>query len=304
MSHPLTHPKARELLKRVAQSFRADDTYILNDSNIVFVCGGPMQPPAMRPRFCEYAKTNLAHLRVFLAETAQKDYVSHPGSEFQNVAEFEDIIGEVSECVILFPESPGSYAELGYFAKNKDLRKKLLVVNNEKLQGQDSFIALGPIKLIDQYSKFQQTIQLTYLDEPNFGLVKERLDNRIGSQKRKRFNAKKYGNLSIRQKFYVLFEIIRLFQTLTFDGIEFGFRSIWGNANPMELRRLLSILVAADYVRRGGAEQNHFCINRRMQPFLKFDNLDVRTVTLEVIDLYEKSFAEVAQIVRGLENDP
>ncbi len=107
MGHPFTHPKARELLKRVAQSFRAQDTYILRDSNIVFVCGGPMNEPNMRPQFCEYAKTELPHLRIFLAEDAQKDYVRHIEPEFHNVAEFEDIIAEVSTCVIMFPESSG-----------------------------------------------------------------------------------------------------------------------------------------------------------------------------------------------------
>ena len=49
MSHPLKHPKGRELLTRVAQSFKADDTYILHDSSIVFVCGGPMDSSTMRP---------------------------------------------------------------------------------------------------------------------------------------------------------------------------------------------------------------------------------------------------------------
>ena len=51
MSHPLKHPKAGELLTRVAQYFKADDTYILHDSSIIFVCGGPMDSPSMRPRF-------------------------------------------------------------------------------------------------------------------------------------------------------------------------------------------------------------------------------------------------------------
>ena len=300
MSHPLTHPKAGDLLKRVAQSFKAENTYILHDSSIVFVCGGPMNSPAMRPRFCEYAKTDLPQLRVFLAENAQQDHVLHPGSEFENVAEFEEIIADVSTCVVLFPESPGSLAELGYFAKNGKLRKKILVVNDEKLQGQDSFIALGPIKLIDKYSNFQPAIQLAYSEEPKFNLVKERLDSRIPSQNRKRFNVQRYSDLTIQHKFYSVFEIIRIFQVLTYEGVEYAFRKIWGNAKPKELYRLLSILVAADYVRRSGEEQNYFCVNPGAQSFLEFENLDYNLVRMRVIDLYEERFAETAQIVRDL----
>ena len=301
MSHPLKHPKAGELLTRVAQSFKADDTYILHDSSIIFVCGGPMDSSSMRPRFCIYAKTELPHLRVFLAESAQKDYVLHPGSEFQDVAEFEEIIGEVSTCIILFPESFGSFAELGYFAKNENLRKKLLVVNDAKLQGQDSFISLGPIKLIDRHSNFQPTIQLTYSDKPKFKLVKERLDKRISVRNRKRFNVKRYKDLSIQHKFYSIYEIIRLFQALTYEGVEYAFRRIWGNAKRTELHRLLSILVAADYVRRRGEGNNYFCVNRAIRSFLEFESLDVKFVTMKVIDLYEKNFAEIAHIVRDLE---
>ena len=300
MGHPFMHPKAVDLLKRVAQSFHAQDTYILRDSNIVFVCGGPMDRPNMRPRFCNYATTDLPHLRIFLAEVAQKDYVRHIEPEFHNVAEFEDIIAEVSTCIILFPESSGSFAELGYFAKSDKLRKKLLVVNNAGLQGQDSFIALGPIKLVDTHSRFQPTIQLVYSNRPNFSLVKERLDRRIPSHNRKRFKAQKYSELSTQQKFYSVFEIIRLFQALSDEGVEYAFRSIWGNAKRTELHRLLSILVASDYVKRGGEEQNYFCVNRAARSFLEFESPDVKTITMEVIDLYEKDFPEIAEIVRGL----
>ena len=301
MSHPFMHPKAGALLKRVAQSFRAQDTYIQRDSNIVFVCGGPMVKPYMRPQFYEYAKTELPHLRIFLAEAAQKDYVRHVEPAFHNVAEFEDIIAEVSTCVILFPESPGSFAELGYFAKNKKLRKKLLVVNNADLQGQDSFIDLGPIKLIDTHSRFYPTIQLAYPNVPNFGLVKERLDNRITSHNRERFTAQKYSELSIQQKFYSVFEIIKLFQAITDEGVEYAFRSIWRNANRTELHQLISILVASDYVRRHGKEQNYFCVNRAARSFLEFESPSVKTITMEIIDLYEENFTEVAKIVRGLQ---
>ncbi len=294
------HPKAKALLKRVAQSFRAQDVYILRDSNIVFVCGGPMDGANMRPLFCQYAKAELPHLRIFLAETAQKDYVRHVEPEFHNVAEFEDIIAEVSTCVILFPESPGSFAELGYFAKGERLRRKLLVVNNADLQGQDSFIALGPIKLVDSHSSFQTTIQIPYSDKPNFDLVKERLNNRISSHNRKRFKAKKYVELSIQQKFFSIFEIIWIFQALTYKGIEYAFRSIWNNAKQTELHQLLSILVAAEYVKRRGEEENYFCVNRDARSFLEFENLDLKAITMKVIDLYEEDFPEIAKIIRGI----
>ena len=252
----------------------------------------------MRKRFCEYAVTSLPHLRIFLAESAQRDYVRHVDPEFHNVAEFEDIIAEVSTCVVLFPESPGSFAELGYFSRNEKLRKKLLVVNNADLQGQDSFLALGPIKLIDRDSHFQSTIQLQYSAMPNFDLVAQRLTTRIPSQQRKRFVAEGYNELSTQQQFYFIFELLVIFGALAEDGIEYAFRSVWSQVNRTELYRLLSILVAADYVRRGGDELNYFCTNRLMPSFVNFEKLDVTAIRLEVLDFYEENFPNISRIVR------
>jgi hypothetical protein len=125
MSHPFQHPLAKGLLRRVAQLFKSDKAYILRDSNIVFVCGGPIADSStMRSRFVKYAADELGHLRMFLAEDAEKDYITHDDPEFHNVAEFEEIIGAVSDCLIIFPESAGSFAELGYFSQSELLRKK------------------------------------------------------------------------------------------------------------------------------------------------------------------------------------
>lgn len=202
MDHPFQHPLGRELLKRVGYLFQSDKTYILRDSNIVFVCGGPIDKETMRKRFLEFGKTELPHLRLFLAEDAERDYVTNVEADLHNVAEFEEIIGHISDCLIIFPESPGSFAELGYFSKNPELNKKTLIVNDTDLQGQDSFIRRGPIHLIDTVSKFRNEIQITYGETANFSLVKERLEARIVGKKRKRFDVKKYSDLTFRDKFF------------------------------------------------------------------------------------------------------
>ena len=258
-----------------------------------------MDKPSMRKQFCEYAKTSLSHLRIFLAESAQKDYVKHLNPEFNNVAEFEDIIAEISTCVILFPESAGSFTELGYFSRNRKLRKKLLVVNNAALQGQDSFLALGPIKLIDRDSNFQSTIQLQYTANPNFDLVTQRLKQRIPSQYRRRFIVGAYADLSPQAKLYFVFELLVIFGAMTVDGIEYAFRSVWGRVNRKELHRLLSILVAADYAQRCGEEMDYFRTNHVMPSFLEFERLDIVGIKLGALDLYERNYPDIAKVVRG-----
>jgi hypothetical protein len=288
----------------VAQVFSSDSTYILRDSNIVFVCGGPKDGPSMRKRFLDYGRVHLTHLRLFLAEDAEKDYVTNVEAQLHDVGKFEEIIGEVSDCLIIFPESEGSYAELGFFSKNEELRKKILVVNNADLQGKDSFIRRGPIHLIDSVSKFKSEIQVDYGDNANFGLVKERLENRnVIGKKRKKFEFTTFADLTFRKSFFAIFEIIRLFEVMNLEAIEYAFRSIFKNVNTLELTQLLSILVAAKLVRRGGTDQQYFCINRTAKPFMEFESFDEISFRLALTDLYTQEFPDIATVVRGLSND-
>jgi len=295
------HSKGQELLKRVAQSFRAPDTYISRDSNIVFLCGGNIHEDTMRSQFRKYARAELPHFHIFLAEDAQRDLVTYEEAEFYNIGEFEEIIGAFAKCVILFLESPGSYAELGYFAKIEEIRRKLLVVNDARLQGQDSFLALGPINIIDRHSLFQPTIQLNFQNNPQLSLVKERLKQRIVPKlKRKKFGERNYQNLTTSHKFYAVFEIINIFRALKLETIEYAFRSIFGNVDIKELKQILSVLVAAHYIERRGDEMEYFCIHHKARPFLDFESLESNAFRLEIMDFYEKHFPEVAAIAKGL----
>lgn len=58
---------------------------------------------------------------------------------------FEEFLAEVSDSIILFVESPGSFCELGAFAYAEKLfSDKLIVVIDEKFKGDKSFIITGP----------------------------------------------------------------------------------------------------------------------------------------------------------------
>ena len=58
---------------------------------------------------------------------------------------FEDFLAEVSDSIILFVESPGSFCELGAFAyAEKQFSDKLIIVIDEKYKGDKSFIITGP----------------------------------------------------------------------------------------------------------------------------------------------------------------
>ena len=59
---------------------------------------------------------------------------------------FEEFLAEVSDAIILFVESPGSFCELGAFAYADALfSDKLLIIMDEKYRGSKSFVATGPV---------------------------------------------------------------------------------------------------------------------------------------------------------------
>lgn len=68
---------------------------------------------------------------------------------------FEDFLAEVSDAIILFVESPGSFCELGAFAYADSLfSDKMVIVLDEKYREERSFIATGPVlKALDNGSK-------------------------------------------------------------------------------------------------------------------------------------------------------
>ena len=62
--------------------------------------------------------------------------------------ELENILADSVDCIVIFPESPGSFAEIGAFSNNEKLAKKMIVLSNKKYKYDKSFINYGPYRLI------------------------------------------------------------------------------------------------------------------------------------------------------------
>jgi len=71
----------------------------------------------------------------------------------ENLLSLEELLAESVDAIVLIPESPGSFAELGAFANNPKLRKKLICAIESKYKKDKSFISGGPVKLIKQTNK-------------------------------------------------------------------------------------------------------------------------------------------------------
>lgn len=302
MTNILTHPSGVLLLDELKVLFASDDIKIKPDRHIIFVCGGPVKAKSrsMRYKFIKYAKKELSTYRFLLVESAMKDlsdYMAEP--EFINIATFEELVADLCDCLLIFPESPGSIAELAYFA-NSDTVRKMLVVNDVKLQ-EESFINLGPIDKINKASPFKPTLIIDYKKTvPDFSSIRGKL-SKLPSKYRKKLELKKDGSIVLNSMLYVIYQIVNIFLYISLDAILACIKKLFGSGNEDNTRFLLSILIAANYVKRVGDDNDLFSVVSNAESFLDFKGRSLDDTKASVILFYQKYYPEIYKLIGGSE---
>jgi hypothetical protein len=141
----------------LSPAFGPDAFRVDRSSPIVFVCGGTNSDgkTALRHQFLE-AVTKLTHPIVpILAENS----FPHQLIE-RNLQKFEEFLATAANCVLIFAESVGSFAETGMLAALPMVVKKTFVINTRAEAEAKSFLNLGPIKLIRKSTDFDTIVDL------------------------------------------------------------------------------------------------------------------------------------------------
>ncbi len=92
----------------------------------------------MRVRFRAFCDQHADEIDIFFPEYAMENYFQEMSEEPFNIAQFEEIVGDLSHAIVVFPEAPGSYAETGYFSKVSNLYKKTVLALDAPRQKSDS----------------------------------------------------------------------------------------------------------------------------------------------------------------------
>ena len=122
MDHPLRSDKYKSLRRRIYNLIKRGFA-IPRQSNIIFVCGGN-KPDHMRRKFHNNFNNLLPGYELFEPEFAMHKYRTLGDSEPFDITIFEEIIGNLSRLIIIFPEAEGSIAETGYFSAFPNIAKK------------------------------------------------------------------------------------------------------------------------------------------------------------------------------------
>jgi hypothetical protein len=123
---------------------------IITDEINVFLCGkNTGDPKSIRNILSEELKKN-PRINIFYPEWLFPNLLEETD---EDLISLETILANDVDKIILPLEGYGAICELGAFSINKDIRDKIIVLNEYEHSREKSFINLGPIKLIKKRSK-------------------------------------------------------------------------------------------------------------------------------------------------------
>ncbi|OCP18835.1 hypothetical protein BC361_00185 [Ensifer sp. LC54] len=218
----------------------------------------------MRRKFQDIFSSLLPDFEFFEPEFAMRNYFGLGDERPFDISEFEELIGELSHSIVLFPEAPGSFAEAGYFGAIDSLAKKTILAIDLNRQKNDSFISLGPAKKIADISFFQPNIQLNY-NEPDFSLISQRILERRPLKKSKgAFVIKPFNQTSTFELFALIHQIVSLLRIATAADVEFFVNSVYkSHINPSKVKKVISMLVGSRRLMEvGGFDHLRACEDR------------------------------------------
>ena len=297
MDHPLIGSSNRDIRQRVARLFAAGFSVRRNGS-IVFVCGGN-EDNQMRKRFQAHCSTNFPDIEIFFPEFAMRNYFSEETYAQFDIAEFEELVAELSHAIVLFPEAAGSFAETGYFCLTPKLCSKTILALDTKWQGNDSFISLGPALRFDRASVFRPIVQLSYVS-PNFETITSRITRNKIQKTRKTLEILNFKSQSSYELMCISYKLFDIMVIANIRDIIFMMKSLFkGRIIEEKIKRIISIMVGAGYIREIG-EYGHYTIIGSPRDFLITRDgyrEEETTARMELAAVYARSDPEFINIV-------
>ena len=177
---------------RISNKIR-EDIYkpAFNFKTTVFLCGADItQKDKIRYKIAEALKWRFWTDIIYPEDIFDELLYS---SKTKDLLSLEGLLADSVDAIVLIPESPGSFAELGAFANDELLRSKLICIVDKKYKKDKSFINQGPLRLVKKANPFG----LIFIDPDD---IDEEIDKLISSlRKMKKASAKRGDKISLLQ---------------------------------------------------------------------------------------------------------
>lgn len=300
------HPAAKRILENVKTLFSSGRISYSLHKHFCFVCGArenilPDGTASLRATFSDYLSRNSPTHSVLpiFAEDAIDEFLGGAVGSFLDLGRFEDLVASIVDSILIFPESPGSFTELGFFAPKIELRTKTLVATKENYQG-NSFINLGPMPLYNNDSIYRpMPLVLSGNLELGFQQLVERLTAQTNKKKyRDRFESgSSFDELTPKSQLVVTYEMIRLFGYITESNLRQVIHSTFGKYDIDRVRRLLAILVAMNFSSRN--DLGDYFTTQDPSRLFEYDTDRFEVTKAEIIGFYQKHDKDAAEHLGG-----
>ncbi|WP_407439883.1 retron St85 family effector protein [Lelliottia sp.] len=127
-----------------------------NSKKVIFLCGKDKSDTESYRYKISKVLLKEKNLQLAYPEDLFEDLLE--GQANNSLLHLEEQLAQAVDLIVLIPESPGSFAELGAFSMREDLAQKTLVLRQSKFKSDKSFINHGPIRLIRSYKGHVQDI--------------------------------------------------------------------------------------------------------------------------------------------------
>jgi hypothetical protein len=169
--------------------------------------------------------------------------------------------------VLIFVESPGSFAETGMFAALRPVAEKTLIVNTRNEGRQNSFLSLGPIRLIRKMSHFDTHLELDAHDVTDAdadAIIQSILSNYTKYKKALVFHpAEKFKELNLRLQLACVQMAVALLHAGSVDLVTAILREHFKTVDKETVGRFLSVLTSLNLLER----EDEIYFVRSVDPF-------------------------------------
>ena len=292
----LNHPSFRPVRDQVVSSFRSKEQSFRKLNHILFLCGGADSP--RRDWISAYVEKRRTDTSVFYADNVWLHIAGHSKSDALRV---ESQLADLADVVAIVVESPGTFAELGAFAGSAALRKKLLPIIDEKYRGEPSFINTGPVRWVDEESKFRRAI---FVNFDMIALAGAEIDDRLSRLPKQVTSELMDAQVrdSPKHLLFFLCDLVAVFGPTTKSHLHFYLEHSVGAVPDSDLWNLLGLAVALKLLRArdvAGTSYYEMRAGTELRPYVRRRFLDLSTERAKVLSVLQKISSARTVLRRG-----
>ncbi len=213
---------SNELIESMKAHLENEKFKFITCPKFVFLCGKAYSPDL-------YFETNRGIVDKYFRSMSKDVYIVLSERLWEesfnsniDLLTFEEFLAEVSDTIVLFVESAGSFCELGAFAyAEKVFSDKLIIVVDEKYKHDKSFIITGPVAKAEKdgakvvYAPLEGTglLSSNSLRELLYQIVRD-FGNKSAKINKRQIN-RDAGKVSLNSFILELLELVRILQPIS-----------------------------------------------------------------------------------------